>query len=206
MAQNGAPTIRQMEVFVSEVLARGGVPADSWEYLRQYVDRLMEMVHKRWEVLESGRATPAEWLVPGVHGLLENLRNRGLPLFVASGTDYAHVSHEAEILGVEQYFPSGINAPRNNDPTFRKATVIASIVNELGIAGSELLSFGDGMVETAEVKRIGGVAIGVASSEYGSGTGIVNRSKRNTLLAAGADAIVADYTHQRELIRWLWGE
>src|SRR5207302_7262201 len=33
MAENGAPTIRQMEVFVDEVRRRGGSPADPWDYL-----------------------------------------------------------------------------------------------------------------------------------------------------------------------------
>jgi phosphoglycolate phosphatase-like HAD superfamily hydrolase len=200
MAQNGAPTIRQMEVFVEEVRRRGGVPADAWNYLRQYIDRLMEMVRG------PGQASPSDWVVPSVHSLLCNLHSRRVPLFVASGTDYDHVAHEAGILQVQEFFPSGINAPRNNDPSFKKANVIARILSELGIRGEELLSFGDGMVETAEVKRVGGVAIGVASSEYGSGLGVVNPTKRATLITAGADVIIPDYTHQDELIRWLWLE
>ena len=44
MAQNGAPTIRQMEVFVEEVQRRGGIPADSEVYLNDFRDRLMAMV------------------------------------------------------------------------------------------------------------------------------------------------------------------
>jgi len=204
MAQNGAPTIRQMEVFVEEVRRRGGVPADPWEYLRQYISRLMDMVRERWHVLETGQAPAADWVVPYVHALLGNLRERRLPLFVASGTEYDHVAHEARILQVEEFFPSGINAPKNNDPTFRKATVIARIIAELGIRGEELLSFGDGMVETAEVKHVGGVAVGVASSEYGSGVGVVNPTKRAALIDAGADLIIPDYAHQNELIRWLF--
>jgi phosphoglycolate phosphatase-like HAD superfamily hydrolase len=206
MAQNGAPTIRQMEVFVEEMRKRGGTPADSWDYLRQYIDRLMEMVRGRWQVLESGQTPAADWVVPGVHALLGNLRNRGLPLFVASGTEYDHVAHEALILQVNEFFPTGINAPRNNDPSFRKADVIARVLAELGIRGEELLSFGDGMVETAEVKRVGGVAVGVASSEYGSGMGVVNPTKRAALIDAGADLIIPDYGRQDELIRWLLRE
>ncbi|HEV3440652.1 MAG TPA: HAD family hydrolase [Gemmata sp.] len=204
MAQNGAPTIRQMEVFVEEMRRRGGMPADSWDYLRQYIDRLMEMVRGRWHVLETGQAQPADWAVPGVHALLGNLRNRQLPLFVASGTEYDHVAHEARILRVNEFFPTGINAPKNNDPSFRKANVIARVLAELGIRGEELLSFGDGMVETAEVKRVGGVAIGVASSEYGSGLGVVNATKRAALIDAGADLIIPDYSRQEELVSWLW--
>lgn len=206
MAQNGAPTIRQMEVFAQEVRQRGGTPADSWEYLREYIDRLMQMVRGRWQALETGKNQAADWVVPRAHALLGNLRDRRLSLFVASGTEYDHVAHEARILQVNEFFPSGINAPKNNDPSFRKANVIARVLTELNIRGEELIGFGDGMVETAEVKRVGGVAIGVASSEYGSGVGVVNAAKRATLIDAGADIIIPDYTHQDELIRWLWKE
>jgi phosphoglycolate phosphatase-like HAD superfamily hydrolase len=204
MAQNGAPTIRQMEVFVEEVQRRGGKPADTEVYLNEFQNRLMAMVQGRWQVLESGQVHPSEWAVPGVHALLSNLKGRGLDLFVASGTEYDHVSREARLLLVNDYFQSGINAPRGNDRSFRKGNVIRKLLSDLNIRGEELLSFGDGMVETIEVKRVGGVAVGVASSEYGSGVGVVNAAKRATLIGAGADIIIPDYAHQEELIDWLW--
>jgi len=204
LARNGAPTIRQMEAFVEEVQRRGGTPANSWDYLREYLDRLMEMVRGRWKTLESSTDRVEDWVVPGTHTLLAKLRSQRLPLFVASGTEYDHVAHEAHLLQVEEFFPTGINAPKNNDPSFRKANVIARVLAELGIKGEELLSFGDGVMETVEVKRVGGVAIGVASSEHGSGQGVVNETKRTTLIQAGADVIVADYTCQEEILDWLW--
>lgn len=205
MSRNGMPTIRQMEAFVEEVERRRGAPAEAMIYLNDFHERLMGMVRGRWDALETGAAAAAEWVVPGVHELLGNLHRRGVHLFVASGTEYAHVFHEAGLLRVAEFFPTGINAPRDNDPNFRKAGVIARVLADLGIRGDELIGFGDGMVETAEVKRVGGVAVGVASSEYGSGVGKVNPSKRETLIAAGADVIIPDYTHQAELVRWLWG-
>jgi phosphoglycolate phosphatase len=206
LSQNGNPTIRQMEVFVEEIIRRGGKPADSREYLQEYLAKLMEMVRGRWQALETGKADAAEWVVPRVHSILGNLQSRQLHLFVASGTEYDHVAHEARLLRVEEFFPTGINAPKNNDPTFRKANVIARVLSELGIRGEELLGFGDGVMETVEVKRVGGVAVGVASSEHGSGLGIVNATKRYTLIEAGADIIIPDYAHQAELICWLWRE
>jgi phosphoglycolate phosphatase-like HAD superfamily hydrolase len=206
MAQNGAPTIRQMEVFVDEMRARGGTPADSWDYLREYIDRLMSEVRGRWNDLEAGTAMAADWVVPNAHAILTNLHKRGVPTFVASGTEYDHVSTEAGLLGVAPFFPTGINAPKDNDPSFGKGKVIARVLAELGIRGEELLGFGDGVVETSEVKRVGGVAVGVASSEPGSGWGVVQPEKRARLIAAGADLIVPDYGTQDELIRWLWGE
>jgi phosphoglycolate phosphatase-like HAD superfamily hydrolase len=204
MAQNGAPTIRQMEVFAADVRCRGGTPADAREYLSDYLERLMGGVRQRWHALETGEARAGDWVVPDAHAILANLRGRGVSLFVASGTDYSHVEHEARLLEVDTFFPTGINAPRDNDPSFGKGKVIARVLAELGIRGEELLGFGDGVVETAEVKGVGGVAIGVASLEQGIGRGIVNAEKRARLIAAGADLIIPDYTSHQELIDWLW--
>lgn len=205
MALNGAPTIRQMEAFAAEVARRGGAPADPWAYLRDYLDRLMADVRWRWHSLEVGAARPEDWVVPNAHAVLANLRDRGAPLFVASGTDHAHVVREADLLGVAAFFPTGVDAPKENDPEFGKGKVIERVLAELGMRGEELLGFGDGVVETAEVKRVGGVAVGVASSPPGSAAGAVQPEKRVRLIAAGADLIVPDYTRQDELIRWLWG-
>jgi len=206
MNENGAPTIRQMEVFAAEVRARGGTPEETRVYLEDYIERLMRGVRGRWRALETGEAIAGDWVVPGAHDVLAHLCRRGVGLAAASGTDYAHVAHEARLLGIDSYFPAGIQAPKDNDPTFSKGRVIARLLDRLGIRGEELLGFGDGVVETAEVKGVGGVAIGVASSEPGSGPGIVQAEKRAQLLAAGADLIIPDYAQQDELIRWLWGE
>src|SRR5437763_1924533 len=84
-------------------------------------------------------------------------------------------------------------APKDNDATFRKRDVIERAVRELGIRGEELIGFGDGVVETQEVKRVGGLAVGVASVEAGARG--VNAAKRDTLIAAGADLIIPDYEH-----------
>jgi len=205
MAQNGAPTIRQMEVFAADVRCRGGTPADPRVYLADYLDRLMKGVRQRWQALETGEARARDWVVPEAHAILTNFRGRGVPLFVASGTEYDHVAHEAHLLEVDAFFPTGINAPKDNDPAFGKGKVIARVLAELGIRGEELLGFGDGVVETTEIKGVGGVAVGVASLEPGSGRGIVNAEKRARLIAAGADLIVPDYTCHEELIEWLWG-
>ena len=206
MNQNGAPTIRQMEVFADDVRRRSGTPADPRQYLADYLGRLMVSVTARWRALESGEERARDWVVPDAHAILSNLHNRGVSLHVASGTDYNHVAHEARLLDVAAFFSTGINAPKDNDPSFDKSAVIARILDELGIQGEELLGYGDGVVETREVKCAGGVAIGVASSEPGTGKGIVNAEKRARLIAAGADLIIPDYSQQHDLVAWLWGE
>ena len=204
MALNGHPTARQMERFAQDVTARGGTPAEPAAYLQQYLDALMGVVRGRWESLESKRAQPSEWVVPNAHGVLRSLQERGVPLFVASGTDLAHVSREVELLELTPYVGGRVSAPKDNDASFRKRDVIEKVVRELGVRGEELIGFGDGVVETQEVKRAGGVAVGVASSE--AGVRGVNATKRGTLIGAGADLIIPDYEHAPELLAWLWSK
>lgn len=204
MALNGHPTVVQMARFVEEVKLRGGTPDDPREYSRGYLDRLMRVVRQRWDLLESGRVGPAEWVVPEAHAILRNLQGRGVPLFLASGTDMESIRHEGQLLRVLDAFGEHVYAPDDGDPTFSKGQVVDTILSTLGLRGEELLGFGDGVVETTEVKRVGGVMVGVASAEPGQ-TG-VNPDKRARLTAAGADLIIPDYARQHELLGWLWGE
>ncbi len=204
MALNGHPTVVQMARFVEEVKLRGGTPDDPREYSRGYLDRLMRVVRQRWDLLESGRVGPVEWVVPEAHAILQNLQGRGVPLFLASGTDMESIRHEGQLLRVLDAFGEHVYAPDDGDPTFSKGQVVDTILSTLGLRGEELLGFGDGVVETTEVKRVGGVMVGVASAEPGQ-TG-VNPDKRARLTAAGADLIIPDYARQHELLGWLWGE
>jgi phosphoglycolate phosphatase-like HAD superfamily hydrolase len=204
MELNGHPTIRQVERFAEEVRARGGEPEQPAVYLRDYLNRLMTVVRQRWDLLESGRARPEAWVVPNAHAILRNLQGRGVPVFIASGTDLAHVAHEADLLGLAPFFGDRVFAPRENDRGFTKADTIAGILADLGVRSDELLGFGDGVVETRAVKAAGGVAVGVASAEPGQAG--VNPDKRDRLAAAGADLIIPDYADQEALVAWLWGE
>jgi phosphoglycolate phosphatase-like HAD superfamily hydrolase len=204
MALNGHPTVVQMARFAQEVRARGGSPAAPTVYLQAYLDRLMGVVRQRWELLETGRVPPEEWVVPNAHAVLPNLAARGVTLFLASGTDLEAVRHEGELLRVLSFFGEHVYAPAGGDPSFNKGRVVDQIVSTLGIRGEELIGFGDGVVETQEVNRVGGVMVGVASAEPGQ-TG-VNVEKRDRLAAAGADLIIPDYGGQETLLGWLWGE
>ena len=203
MALNGHPTIVQMERFAKEIAARGGTPDEPTVYLQDYLDRLMAVVQQRWDVLASGRAAAEAWVVPNVHAILDALRGRGVPLYLASGTDLEAVLHEGHLLKVLAPFGEHVYAPTTGtDPLFSKGRVVDDVIASLGIRGEELLGFGDGVVETQEVKRAGGTFVGVASAEPGQSG--INVEKRARLAAAGADLIIPDYVHQTELIAWLF--
>lgn len=204
MELNGHPTVVQMARFADEVRARGGSPDQPDAYVAEYLDRLMRLVRQRWDVLERGIARPAAWVVPNAHAILANLQARGVPVFLASGTDRDAVVYEGKLLDVLGPFGRHVYAPCPADPGFTKGRVAEAILRDLGLRGDELLGFGDGVVETKEVKRLGGVMVGVASAEPGE-TG-VHPEKRERLAAAGADVIIPDYGCQEALARWLWGE
>ncbi len=200
---SGKPSIYQMRRLAEEVAARGGVPGDPEAYLREYLRRLFAAADDRKERLASGAASPAEWAVPGTHALLDNLRRRGVALYLASGTDLKYVLQEAELLKLMGYFGDRVYAPADNTPNFSKRDVVALILRETGITGEELLGFGDGASETVEVKRVGGVAVGVASAE--AGVPGLNRMKRDLLVELGADVVVPDYAEAERLLDWLFG-
>jgi len=163
MALNGRPAIFQMARLVEEIRARGGTPDLPAAYLRAYDDRLMRVVHERVREIEDGRSMPERWAVPGSQRFLEALRRRGLRLYLASGTLLRHVRPEADLLGLTPYFGQEVHAPDGDDTGFSKRAVIEHILADNGLRGEELLGFGDGVVETEEVRRVGGTAGAVAS-------------------------------------------
>ena len=123
--------------------------------------------------------------MPGSHALLEDLRRRGLTLYLASGTDLKYVRHEAALLGVAEYFGEHIYGALDDYQNFSKQMIIERILRENDLHGEQLLGFGDGFVEIEEIKRVGGVAVAVASDEVNRRG--VHAWKRDRLVRAGAD-------------------
>jgi phosphoglycolate phosphatase-like HAD superfamily hydrolase len=201
---NGQPTLQQMEHLAEEVARRGGVPRTADEYKQAYLNRLMAIVRRRVDALRVGHDSPDTWRVPGTGPLLAALERRGLTLVLASGTDWNNVREEAELLGLGRFFGERLHAPRDNGPIFSKGQVIDDLLADLHIDGTELLGIGDGPVETAEVKRVGGVAVGIAHDRERPGQPSLWRRER--LAQAGADVIVTDYRRADDLAAWLCGD
>ena len=142
--------------------------------------------------------------MPGSYEMLEMLLRHGVTPYLASGTDEEHVKHEAHLLGADKYFGNHIYGAQREYKTFSKKMVIERIIRENKLSGDELLGFGDGYVEIENVCETGGFAVGVASDE-------VNRCgidewKRDRLIRAGANIIIADYSNLAELEELLFGK
>lgn len=202
MALNGRPAIFQMTRLVEEIQSRRGTADSAASYLGEYDRRLLRVVGERTREIQEGR-TPAErWAVPGSHGILNALRERGLKLYLASGTHLHFVRTESDLLRLTPFFGREIHAPDGDDAVFSKRAVIERILSENNLRGEQLLSFGDGVVETEEVRHVGGTAVAVASEDSAGG---VNQWKRNRLVPAGADVVIADYRGHEKLLNWLIG-
>jgi phosphoglycolate phosphatase-like HAD superfamily hydrolase len=201
MRLNGRQTIYQMIQLADEVRKRNGTPQEPLAYKHRYHDLLMQRIEGRLTDLAAGRALPEEWTVPGSHALLETLRRRGLTLYLASGTDLKYVRHEAELLGVSEYFGEHIYGALDDYQNFSKQMIIEKILHENDLHGADLLGFGDGYVEIEGVKKVGGVAVAVASDEVKRKG--VNDWKRNRLVQAGADVVIPEYRRHEELLAYL---
>ena len=187
----GRQTIYQMIEFAEQIAKRGGKPEDPLVYKHMYLDRLMVKIKSRIDDLEAERISPETWLVPGSIALLDGLQERGLKLFLASGTDDKYVKHETAILGLNKYFGPHVYGALDDYKSFSKAILIKKIIDSAENKGDEFLGFGDGYVEIENVKAVGGVAVGVASEEPECSK--VDLWKRERLVNSGADWIVPHF-------------
>src|SRR5277367_4344235 len=83
----GKETIYQMMAFADAITARGGRPLPPLEYKQMYLDLLWVKIKGRVESLRDGQVDPESFMVPGSRELLEQLRDRGMKMYLASGTD-----------------------------------------------------------------------------------------------------------------------
>lgn len=200
----GKQTIYQMFELKAQIEKRGGKAKDPLEYKHIYLERLWDRIQHRVADLKAGVVDPDAYLVPGSVELLEALKERNVELYLASGTDYPYVVDECAALGLSGYFAEHIYGALDEYKKFSKKMIIEKIFAEHGLAGPELIAFGDGYVEIENTKEVGGVAVGVASNEAERRG--VDEWKRNRLIEAGADLIIPDYREIDRLAPYLFGE
>src|SRR5262249_35291108 len=193
MRLNGKQTIYQMIQLTERIRERGGQPQEPLWYKHEYLRRLDQHIGARTAGLAAATITPDAMLVHAARPLLEHLRGLGLPLYLASGTDDLAVQREAKLLDITGYFDGHIYGALDDYKRFSKKIVIDRIIQEHGITGGQLLSFGDGYVEIENTKQVGGLAVAVASDEAQNGSGHVDQWKRRRLLGVGADAVTPDF-------------
>lgn len=201
----GIQTILQMEALVEMVREFGIIPADKIldkvGYKAIYNESLCDMVHQRIERLKRGLLDITDYTVKGSVAFLQALRERGIKLYLASGTDREDVIAEATALGYAEFFDGGIYGALGDISRYSKKMVIEGIMSDNQLHGPELAVFGDGPVEIRETRKRDGLAIGIASDEVRRHG--LNREKRTRLIKSGAHVICPDFSEQEALLRFL---
>ena len=194
----GRPTLIQMQWLVEEVRQRGGTPQTAEAYKHQYLTRLSECIHQRAD-LEAGRQPPEQFRVPGALEFVAELHARGVHCYITSGTDETAVREEAALLGLVPFIADLRGA--REDGSDAKRVVIDHLTARYCLETGELAVIGDGRAEIEYARAASALAIGVASTEDDR-PGLDAR-KRSLLIAAGADAIVPDFSQPAELLAYL---
>jgi phosphoglycolate phosphatase-like HAD superfamily hydrolase len=197
----GKQTIYQMIELAEQIEKRGGTPKEPLVYKHMYLDRLHERIKDRLAELRNGQCSPDKYMVPGARAMLEDLRDRGLTIYLASGTDEPFMKDEARLLNVDKYC-KGVFGALDDYKSFSKAILIQRIIGQAECRGDEFLGFGDGYVEIQNVKQVGGVAIGVATDEPHCLK--VDEWKRQRLIGVGADYIIPNYLEHKELFQTIF--
>jgi phosphoglycolate phosphatase-like HAD superfamily hydrolase len=195
----GRPTLLQMQWLAEEVARRGGAPRPPEIYKGEYLARLQDRVHHLAD-LKAGRTRPEQVMVPGGLAFVAALATRGVSCYIASGTDVAAGQHEAEVLGLAPYMAETRGA--RPDGSDAKRVLIGQVNARHQLRPGELAAFGDGRAEIEAARAVGGLAIGVASNEVERRG--VDLQKRALLAAAGADAIIPDFSEPADLLAYLW--
>jgi len=202
----GVQTIVQMEALVEMVREFGLVPAgqihDQFGYKEIYNDALMEQVNKRIEKFKRGELDIGDYTIKGALEFSKALRQRGIKLYLASGTDRQDVVVESEALGYAELFDGGIYGSVGDVAKYSKKMVIERIMTENNLQGPELAVFGDGPVEMRECRKRNGIAVGVATDEIRRHG--LNLEKRTRLVKAGAEIVVPDFSQREKLLDLLF--
>jgi len=200
----GRDTLYQMVEFAGAIRARGGTPRDPQEYKQSFLDALYDISEQRVTDVREGRCPPDRHLVPGSRAMLEDLRARGIKLYLASGTDHDRLTDEAHVLDIARYFDGGIYGALPDPEAFTKAMLIERVARGPGMHGSLLMAFGDGPTEIAEAHRAGALTVGLATDEPECRT--VSPFKRRSLIDNGADYIIPNYLCRPALAPMLFAE
>jgi bifunctional ADP-heptose synthase (sugar kinase/adenylyltransferase) len=203
----GMQTLAQMKGLVNLVRRFKCVPEtevlDEPGYKKIYNDELSALVDGRVRKLERGELSVGDWTIKNAVEFLNCLCQKGVVLYLASGTDREDLEREAGMLGYRSLFGDRIYGAVGDVSFEAKRIVLQKILADIGDkAGEKILTFGDGPVEIRETHKRGGYAIGVASDEvrrYG-----LNTSKRTRLIEAGADLIIPDYSQMDQLMELLF--
>lgn len=202
----GIQTLMQMKILLDLIREFGMVPEnemqDEFGYKEIFNRELLLMVSKREEKLSKGELTREDLTIKNAIPFLEKLYEKGIKLYLTSGTDEEDVKQEARALGYDKLFEGRIHGAVGDLTKEAKKIVLDRIIDSIGTReAAKIVTFGDGPVEIRETHKRGGTTVGIASNElrrYG-----LNVTKRSRLIKAGADVVIPDFTQSVWLLNLL---
>jgi phosphoglycolate phosphatase-like HAD superfamily hydrolase len=202
----GIQTLKQMEILLGLIREFDFIPEDQildeHEYKEIYNNDLMEMVKKREEKLHNRELIVEDFTIKNAVPFIKKLHDKGIRLYLTSGTDEADVKHEASVLGYDSLFEGRIYGATGDINLEAKKIVLDGILDSIGDSeAASIITFGDGPVEIRETHKRGGTTVGLASNELRRHG--LNESKRTRLIKAGADIIVPDFSQSDQLFELL---
>lgn len=147
----------------------GGRASQMWKRILgdDYENWDVPALEAEYRIYKEERPTPyAERLFPDVRDSLERLKNKGLPLVLASNTDGAEIERALTETGIRKYFEyvfSGMDcqAPKPHPDVYEKA------VQALGVAKEAVLVFEDSSKGIAAAKTAGLTVWAIRDRHYG---------------------------------------
>lgn len=196
----GIQTIEQMILFKNMLLLKYGFETqevlEAMEYKEIYLKNLQSNVEHRKKRIKEGFLSPDDFRIKGALDFLNALQERGIEMYLASGTDHACVIEEVEILGLKSFFENRIQGSVNdvgNDP---KKKVLRSLMKNIS---GDIIVFGDGPVELRVGRQFGAYCCGVMSDEArGHGWDL---SKKERLVKAGSHMLVPDFSNYKQILK-----
>jgi phosphoglycolate phosphatase-like HAD superfamily hydrolase len=163
-----------------------------------YLGRLKNQMGSRLQSLRLGTLPASDFLVCGAADFLGWLASKGVKLCLISGTDQECVVTEAELLGIRRFFGDMIFGGLDVAGAFTKYQAMQQVIVSCAADKSQVLTFGDGIMDIRSARDAGVFAVGVASDEIKRAG--VNPVKRKQLIDAGAEAIIGDYDNFEDWI------
>lgn len=185
----GQPSIIQMAWVDEQIIMHGGPARGAQYYLDQFSGAMRAQIDRQVASIHDD-ASADQQMVPGARAFLQLLHDQRIPIALVSGTERHHLLRESAALRIDHFFDAGIYGPGGHDPGFTKSDAIAGLCQRYQVPTGALLSVGDGPVEIHAGKALAGYSLAVASHEVSGG---LDPHKRDHLIAAGADAVVAHF-------------
>ena len=196
----GQQTLVLMEGIVKVIRFFGYVDEKDILSIHEYKDmhnsKMNEMVNARIEKIRKYELVPSDFHIKNVQAFLSYLVSK-VKLYLFSGNDHDAVIKEAVALYHYDFFDGRVYGSGTDVTVEVKQQLLEDLIDE-GIDQAEIVVFGDGPVEIKAAKYVGALAVGVASTEtrrFG-----LNKVKRKTLIDAGADIIISDYSQLTNLL------